>query len=170
MWQLLQWLTLSFLLGLQYTRVLEVWLWFGGCSAGHVYMSHTICVVPSELTERERNVMNTTYCSVRERNEVQHYIAPLHSWAWWRAAIELKDECGGAHLYVHAGPHICHHRSSAIKAWIEVSSVRLCGGLISHTICAIPCSSPSVNRGHIHNISFILACTTLQSAPHSGPV
>ena len=27
---------------------------------GREYMSHTICVVPSESTERERNVMNIT--------------------------------------------------------------------------------------------------------------
>lgn len=35
----------SSLLGLQHTRVLKVWLWFGRCSAGCVYVSHLVCVL-----------------------------------------------------------------------------------------------------------------------------
>ena len=94
------------------------------------------------------------FCSLKERNEVQQCVALLRSWARWRAAIELKDDCGGARIYVQAGPHIYLHRSSAVKAWIEVSSVRPRGGVISHPICVVPRSCPSGNRSYIHNISF----------------
>lgn len=55
-------------------------------------------------------------------------------WLWW---------C----MYICAGGASHHHRSSAVKAWIEVSSVKPRGGVIlRHTICVVPRSSPSGNR------------------------
>lgn len=54
-------------------------------------------------------------------------------WLWW---------C----IYVQAGPHMLHHRSSAVKACIEGSSVRPPGCDIPHYMCYIHRSSPLGNR------------------------
>ena len=47
---------------------------------------------------------------------------------------------------MQAGPHISHHRSSAVKALIEVSSVRPHGGVISYTICVEPSESTEMEQ------------------------
>lgn len=60
---------------------------------GNICAYYTIRVVPSESTERERNVMSNL-CSLKERNKVQHLVAPLHIWARGRAAIKLMDDRG----------------------------------------------------------------------------
>lgn len=38
---------------------------------------------------------------------------------------------------VQAGLHRCHHKSSAFKTWIEMSSIRPRGSMISHTTCVV---------------------------------
>lgn len=40
-----------------------------------VNMSHIICFVRNESTERERNVMTRNFCSLKERNKVQNFVA-----------------------------------------------------------------------------------------------
>lgn len=60
-----------------------------------------------------------TICSLKERNKVQHHVALLHSWAWWRAAVNWEENCADSCLYVQETLHKCHHRLPHFTAWIE---------------------------------------------------
>lgn len=92
------------------------------------------------------------FCSLKERNGVQHKIAPPQL-GLVKTAIELRDHCDDG-LYVQMSLCACHHshhRSSALKLLIEISSARTCRGVRSHLICVVPHSFPSGNRSYRHN-------------------
>lgn len=109
------------------------WLRFGGHTTGHVYMSHTVGVVLNEY--------------LKERNELQCVVLPPDS--GWRTAGWLWQQV----CIWGWGSHICHHRSSE-WAWIQVSSIRPCKGMISHTICVVYYSAPAVKISYCHNTLF----------------
>lgn len=69
------------------------------------------------------------FFSLKEGNNVQHLVARVQGWAYWRATMELRDDSGDGYTYVQAVLHICH-QSSALKLWIGVSLVRQRGGII----------------------------------------
>lgn len=117
-----------------------------------VYVSHIICVVPSQSTEREWTVMPLTSAPWRRgtgyNTRLPRYAPPQLGLV--KTAIELRDHCDDG-LYVQMSLCACHHRSSALKLQIEISSARTCRGVISHLICVVPHSFPSGNRSYRHN-------------------
>lgn len=139
------------------------WLQFGGCSMGCVYVSHIICVVPSQSTEREWTVMPITSAPWRRgtgyNTRLPRYAPPQLGLV--KTAIELRDHCDDG-LYVQMSLCACHHRSSALKLQIEISSARTCTGVISHLICVVPHSFPSGNRSYRLNcLGFFSSTGTL---------
>lgn len=84
------------------------------------------------------------FCSLKERNKVQHLITRLHNWAQWWVAMELMDDPGDE--YIQSGPHICHHRSPALKGVNRDIFRLVMQGVISHTMRVVPRSFPSGNK------------------------
>lgn len=78
----------------------------------------------------------------------QHLVSLLRSWTWWRGYQTGRWLWWHMHIYA-GGFH--HRRSSDLKAWIGVSSVRSREGMIFHTICVVP---PLGNRSYTHHIFF----------------
>lgn len=120
------------------------WLFNGVCICVPYYMYCTESVNWKRMNSYAYNV-----CSLKERNWVQHKIAPPQL-GLVKTAIELRDHCDDG-VYVQMSLCACHHRSSALKLQTEISSARTCRGVISHLICVVPHSFPSGNRSYRHN-------------------
>lgn len=111
-------------------------------------MPHTKCVVPSELTEREWNVITITSVPWRRGMRYNTYllccIAGIgEEWLSNRRMTMLGYICAGRAS--HASPEIlclkCLH-SGHVEAWYLI------------LVPLIPCSSPSGSRSDSHNLLF----------------
>lgn len=77
--------------------------WFSD-NWGHLYIP-SILYVCYQVNQLKAN----SFCSLKQRNEVQDKVSPLRHWAQSGVFIKLR------HVYVQEGPQICHYRSCGLK-------------------------------------------------------
>lgn len=81
--------------------------------------------------------------------------SPFRSWTWWRGYQTGRWLWWHMHIYAD-GSH--HRRSSDLKTWIGVSSVRPREGVIFHTICVVP---PLGNRSYTTTDNLAMICVSI---------
>lgn len=155
MWQPLWWLTLSSMLGQRCTTVEVCYTSLQSklvaALQACINVPYVICW--TNWIDWKGMKFYFNFCALKERNKVQHQVAPPCNRAWWRTAIALNN--GWRNNLCAGEPCIRHYRSFALKCVKRGLFSRPQEGVNSLTLCVVPHFSPSLNRNWNRNSLFI---------------